>query len=109
MSNKAKIENIPIGNRLKEEREKREITQKDFAQQLGYERTMISRYETGVVEIPLKFFKLLSEKWDLNAAVYIQYGKQYGDTQHENVIDLRQYSFDDRQLFLALAKRLKRN
>lgn len=109
MSNKVKTENIPIGNRLKEEREKRGIAQQQLAQQLDYGRTMISRYETGVSEIPLKFFELLSEKWGLDTAVYIQYGKQYGDTQHENVIDLRQYSFDDRQLFLALAKRLKRN
>lgn len=109
MSNKVKIENIPIGNRLKEVRKKRGITQKELAQQLDYERTMISRYETGVLEISLKFFELLSEKLGLDTAVYIQYGKQYGDTQHENVIDLSQYSFDDRQLFLALAKRLKRN
>lgn len=99
MSNEVKKFNRPIGNRLREVRERKNMTDVELAQLLNRDRSTINRYESGVTAIPLTVFEELSKEWGLANAVYIQYGK----TKSENIIDLDDYSFSQRKIFMDLS------
>lgn len=98
-SNKAKPENIPIGNRLREVRERKNMTDVELALQLQRDRTTIDRYESGATTIPLTIFEKLSNEWGLATAVYIQYGRK----KSENIIDLNDYTFSQRKILMDLS------
>lgn len=42
----------PIGERLKEERERRNMTQKDVSKILGVSKTLVSFFENGILRFP---------------------------------------------------------
>ena len=48
--------NIAIGKALKQARKTKKITQEQLAEMIGVERSVLTRYETGAIEISMKNF-----------------------------------------------------
>lgn len=48
--------NIAIGQALKNVRKSKKVTQQQLADKIGVERSVLTRYETGVIEISMKQF-----------------------------------------------------
>lgn len=60
--------NIAIGKALKKARKAKKITQVQLAEMIGVERSVLTRYETGAIEISMKNFVKICDALSLNYA-----------------------------------------
>ncbi len=58
---KRKEINIAIGQALKAARKSKKMTQQQLADIIGVERSVLTRYETGVIEISMKQFVVICD------------------------------------------------
>lgn len=62
--------NIAIGQALKTARKSKKMTQQQLADKIGVERSVLTRYETGVIEISMKQFVSICDALVINAVCH---------------------------------------
>lgn len=65
MKEGAKMDNKAIGQKIKEFRKRKNMTQKDLAASIGRTESSIRKYEKGLVEIPNSILEQIAEKLDI--------------------------------------------
>ena len=77
-----------IGNKIKQYREERKMTQRDISEILNVEPGTISKYESGMLEPNIESIKKLAELFEISIDELLADGEEKFDVSKINVLDI---------------------
>lgn len=79
---------MSIGNKIKQYREERKMTQRDISEILNVEPGTISKYESGMLEPNIESIKKLAELFEISIDELLADGEEKFDVSKINVLDI---------------------
>ena len=79
---------MSIGNKIKQYREERKMTQKDIAEILEVEAATISKYESGMIEPNIESLKRLASTFNITVDELVKDDDEKFDISKINVLDV---------------------
>ena len=79
---------MSIGNKIKQLREERKMTQKDIAEILDVEPGTISKYESGTIEPSIESLKKLSETFNVTIDELLKEDGEKFDISKINILEV---------------------
>lgn len=98
------------GEKIREARKSKKMTQEDLAKKLGVKRSVISKYETGQIEPPLPQLRKIADALNVTLAYFLGYGniedaQLINATQNHNIDKMREILGVEKDVLVSVLNR----